>query len=210
MDITSPSYGLVVGSIPAGGVNKLKRCVMEIGKKLLDRQVLETKYKNARGNLLVVLAFTAINIVLLVTQSDTYFLFSAYIPYALVSVGMILCGMFPAEYYGEEFAGVEFYSSSIFAVFLAVAIVIMALYLISWIFSKKKKVGWMIFALVLFAIDTAGMLIIEGIALDSIFDIAFHVWVIVSLIQGIKAYSKLKKLLEEQVEILEEEQQIDS
>ena len=183
---------------------------MEIGKKLLDRQVLETKYKNARGNLLVVLAFTAINIVLLVTQSDTYFLFSAYIPYALVSVGMILCGMFPAEYYGEEFAGVEFYSSSIFAVFLAVAIVIMALYLISWIFSKKKKVGWMIFALVLFAIDTAGMLIIEGIALDSIFDIAFHVWVIVSLIQGIKAYSKLKKLLEEQVEILEEEQQIDS
>lgn len=183
---------------------------MEIEKKLLDRQVLETKYKNARGNLLVVLAFTAINILLLVTQSNTYFLFSAYIPYALVSLGMILCGMFPAEYYGEEFAGLEFFSSSLFFVFLAVAIVIMALYLISWIFSKKKKVGWMIFALVLFSVDTAGMLIIEGIALDSIFDIAFHVWVIISLVQGIKAYSKLKNMPEEQEIILAEEQIIEN
>ena len=76
---------------------------------LTERQVLETKYRNSRSNLLFVLIFTAINILLLVAQTNTYFLFSAYIPYALVGIGMLLCGMYPAEYYGQDYSSMEFF-----------------------------------------------------------------------------------------------------
>ena len=167
-----------------------------------NRQILQTKYKNARSNLLLVLVFTAINIVLLVAKSDVYFLFSAYIPYAFVTIGMAICGMLPSDYYVEELAGLEFLPTSVFVVFLGVALVITAMYLISWIGSKNNKSGWLIFALVLFAIDTVLMLL-SGIQLEGIIDIAFHIWVIVSLLMGINACSKFKKLPPEELETAE-------
>jgi len=68
------------------------------------------------------------------------------------------------------------------------------LYLLAWIMSSKNRVGWLTFALVLFGIDTVGMLLIGGIALESVIDILFHGWVIYYLISGIIAHNKLKKL----------------
>lgn len=173
---------------------------------LSNRQALETRYKNSRANLLLVVAFTVINIILLVTKSNTYFLFSAYIPYVLVDVGMLFCGMYPAEYYDEEFTGMRFLNPSVFAVFLVIALIIVALYFISWIFSKNNKVGWLIFALVIFAVDTAGMLVFMGFGVDGIIDIVFHVWVIISLAMGINACSKLKHLPAQEAYIPETEQ----
>ena len=45
--------------------------------KTSERYTLENKYNTTRYNLLLVIGFTLINIVLLVTNSDRYFLFSA-------------------------------------------------------------------------------------------------------------------------------------
>lgn len=163
-------------------------------EKVLDRHALENRFRSARSNLLWIVAFTVINIVLLVTNSNTYFLFSAYIPYFLVTMGMALCGMFPTEYYGEDLLWMEFLDRSVFTVFLVIAFVIVALYLISWIFSKNNKRGWLIFALVFFSLDTLGMFALEGFAIESIIDVVFHVWVIISLSLGIHACNKLKKM----------------
>ena len=66
------------------------------------REDYEQKYNSSRGQLLFVLAMTVINIVLLVSKSDLYFLFSAFIPYFLVDLGMYMCGMYPSEYYLED------------------------------------------------------------------------------------------------------------
>lgn len=164
---------------------------------LCERQKLENKYNSARMNLLWVVAFTAINIVLLVTNSGRYFLFSAYVPYLVMDLAMLLCGKYPAEVYAEYYPDMEFMSSTVFYVALAVAVVLIALYLVSWICAKKLKVGWMIFALVFFVIDTAVMLYLCGDIAANILDIVFHGWVIVSLIMGIIACGKLKKLPEE-------------
>lgn len=182
---------------------------MRQANNLSNRQVLETRCRNARHNLLYVVIFTLVNILLLITKSDLYFLFSAYIPYVLVSVGMMLCGMYPPEYYGQDISNVEFMNTSVFAILLAVALIITALYFISWIFSKKNKVGWFIFALVIFVIDTVGMLWSNGLGVEGIVDIIFHVWVIVSLALGINAYFKLKKLSVEEVENTEIEQNVE-
>lgn len=162
-----------------------------------QRQILENKYLNARGNILLVVALTVINIILLVTNSNTYFLFSAYIPYALVDIGMSFCGMYPAEYYVDFFDEIEFLPKEFFAVMLSIAIVILLLYFLCWIFSKKFKIGWLIAALVFFGIDTLAMFMINGFVIDAVIDYVIHVWVIFSFANGLVAYSKLKKLPDE-------------
>lgn len=161
------------------------------------RQVLESKFASARHNLLLVAAFTLINVILLATNSNTYFLFSAYIPYLLVDLGMAFCGMYPIEYYGGDLTGYVFMDKSFFVILLVIALVVLALYLLCWYLSQQNKAGWLIFALVFFSIDTALMLLLNGIAAESLIDIVFHVWVIYSLAAGIHANSKLKKLPEE-------------
>ncbi len=172
-------------------------------KMLSPKEELENKYKSSLSNLLLVMGFTAINIVLLITNSNTYFLFSAFFPYLCVDTGMYYCGMYPQEYYvGDE----VFLDKSFFAVMIAAAVVMLLLYLISWIMAKKQKVGWLIFALVMFVADTVAMLVLTEIGADSIIDIVFHGWVIVSLIMGVNAYKKMKNLPDE---VAEQEQEIE-
>lgn len=161
-----------------------------------QRQKLEGRYASSRHNILLVLAFTAINMVLLLANSNTYFLFSAYIPYAIVDLGMFLCGKYPAEIYGD-LSQYEFFGTEVLAICIAVAAVICVLYLLCWLFSKKKRVAWMIIALVMFVLDTALMLL-AGVSADNIIDVIFHGWVILSLSMGVAARFKLKKLPEEE------------
>lgn len=160
---------------------------------LPDRQNLEKKYNSARFNLLLVVAFTAVNIILLVTNSNSYFLFSAYVPYMIADLGMYYCGMYPDEFYGKNFTKADALSPSIFAVFIVIALIVLALYLVSWLLSKKKA-GWLIFALVFFAVDTVLMFVILGVSSEHIIDIIFHALVIGSLAMGINANYKLKNL----------------
>lgn len=159
-----------------------------------ERQALETKFANSRHNILIVLIFTVVNILLLVTNSNSYFLFSAYIPYLLADLGMYLCGKYPAEFYGEEYALAEFLPGGFLVVMLVIAAVILALYLLSWIFTKKGSKGWMVFALVFFSVDTGVMFFLNGISTDMIIDVVFHAWVIYSLASGVSVASKLEKL----------------
>lgn len=154
-------------------------------------EALEAKYKSSANNLLLVVIFTVINSVLLLTNANSYFLFSAYIPYFSVDLGMYLCGLYPQEYYyGDE----EFLGTEILAVFIAIAAVIVILYLLCWLFGKKKKIGWVIFAMVLFVADTAFLLYNSGFSSEYILDIVFHAWVLFSIGNCISIYFKMKKL----------------
>lgn len=176
---------------------------MSMPKTLSNRAALENRFKNSRGNLLLIVVFTLINIVLLATNSDSYFLFSAYIPYALVDLGMFLCGRYPDEYYGEEFADMEFFGSSVFTVFIIIAVLATAVYLLCWFLSNKNRYGWLIFALVLFVGDTLTMFLFLGISSEIVIDFIFHISVIVSLSFGISAGVKLKKISEDEIFIPE-------
>ena len=158
-----------------------------------ERARLEGKYKSSRFNLLLVIIFTVINIVLLVTQSNRYFLFSATVPYFIADLGMLYAGMYPEEFYFET--GITpLFDTTGFVFFLSVAILILVFYLICFMQSKNKKVGWLIAALVFISIDTAMCLLLYGF--EGILDIVFHGWVIFDIASGIKAYSDFKKLPE--------------
>ena len=182
----------------------------EVVQQGSERQILEAKYANSRHNTLLVVIFSVINMALLLTNADTYFLFSAYVPYLLTDIGMLMCGMYPEEFYVGELSAMEFLGKGFLGVMLAIAGVILLLYLLSWIFSKKNRVGWMIFTLVFFAIDTALLLLLNGIVLEMAVDYLIHAWVIISLAKGISAYYKAKKLPEDPVsEQIEEVVQVE-
>lgn len=174
-------------------------------EQLTPREAILNRYNSSRASLLFAIVFTVINMILVFCDSSRYFLFSLFVPYFLTYMGMFITGTLPAEVYGEEFATMEFLPPKAMAIMLVAAVVILILYILSWIFSKKQRVGWLIFALVMFAIDTVLMLVLQGIAADSIIDLAFHGWVIFDLSRGIYAYSQLKRLPQEEVAEADEE-----
>ena len=94
-------------------------------------------------------------------------------------------GLDPAEGY---------FPSVVLIAAIVVAVLIVAAYAMCYLFSGKHRVGWLIAALVFFAFDTLGLLFYYGIALDSLMDILFHIWVLYYLIAGVTAHYKLKRM----------------
>lgn len=144
------------------------------------------KYKNARYSLLIIVILSTVNLFSMIF-ADMYFLFSAYLPQILF------------------YAGHALYSESGMIKFLIVADVFAVIaiipYLLCWIFSKKR-VGWMIAALVMFSLDSLLFLIdyIPYIAagnFDGILDMVIRIWALGSLILGVKYGFRAKKEVEE-------------
>lgn len=141
----------------------------------------ENLIRSARYNLLVAIIFTVLNLVMLLVGSNRYFLFSTSIPYYLTYFGYLF------DHYtvgGYTLTG------------LTMAAVFVAAYAVFWFMSKKHS-GWFIAALVLFGVDTLAMLLLMLLFGDIgswLFEIVFHVWVIISLSRGIAAAAKLKNM----------------
>lgn len=147
-----------------------------------ERALLEKKYTEAYRNIYIVLAMTVINLVLLLTNSGRYFLFSASVPYLLVVVSQ--------AFYGEIAGG-------LFYVLIGIAALILLMYLLCGIFAGKGRKGWLVFALVMFALDSLVMLLLgigTNALADSIFDLVIHAMVLYSFISGISAANKLAKM----------------
>lgn len=148
------------------------------------RAIAQHKYNTARMNLLLVIAITAINVILIAAQTDTYLLFSASVPYIVSFIGVSV--------YAET--GII---ASLF-IFAAIALVLTVPYLVCWIFSKKNY-AWMIAALVYFCLDTVCMLYLFFGELSAILDVVFHAWILYYLIIGVKYGHQLKTLPEDEI-----------
>ena len=147
------------------------------------RAQLERTFSISRNNLLAVLAFTCINLVLALTQSDFFFLFSARIPLILLYI----------DAYEWTAGSYDFSMFGIIAAFSAVS-----LYAIFWGVAKKHR-AWIIAALVYFSLDillTVIFVLAAGVEFEvfSIIEIAFMAWILFYLISGTRAWSKLRKM----------------
>ncbi len=174
-------------------------------QNMTEGEKLTARYNGSRNNILLVVAFTLVNCVLLFTGSDSYFLFSAAIPYYFTMFGLYYTGRMPAEWY----EGVEDFlpdPDSVLYGYLAISVVIVAFFALAWVLSKKHGYGWLVAALLVFAGDTFAMFYFTGFGTDMIVDFVFHAWVLVSLTSGIIAAINLKKLPEEEPYIAQEGQ----
>ena len=138
---------------------------------------MANRYSKAVGNIWIVFGFTLLNIILSFVDYDSYFLFSAYIPYITV---------LEAAYYGTGMTTA-----------LAIAAAFLGAYLLCSILAGKGKPGWLVLAFVIFAVDSAAMVMEYGFDEDMILDLFFHAWILISLLSGILAYGKLKKVQKE-------------
>ena len=172
-------------------------------QNMTEGQKLTARYNSARHNILLVIAFTLINCVLYAVGSSSYFLFSAAIPYYLVMDGLYFTGKMPAEWYDVDFQPDP---DSFLYVCLAIAVVIVAFYALTWFLSKKHGYGWLVAALLLFVADTFVLFYFTGFTEDMILDIVFHAWVVISLARGVIAAINLKKLPEEEPYLAQEGQ----
>ncbi len=141
------------------------------------------KYASARSNLLLMVALTAINVILLALGSEMMMLFSATVPYIAVVFGIA----------GE--------TSASLIVGIGVAVVILTMYGACWLLSKKHY-GFMVAAMVLFILDTISMAFLYLFAgeVSGILDVIFHVWVLYYLIIGVKNGAALSRMPAEETE----------
>ena len=146
-----------------------------------NRSDMEKRLNLARSNLLVVIIFSAINIALVLLNTNITFLFTATCPTLIVQIGQL--------------ASEEARNSTILWIAGAISAVIVLLYTMCYFLSKKRGVFMMI-ALILFTIDTLVLVWLLTLGFDSsvLFDIAFHIWVLYYLIVGTKAWLNLKKM----------------
>ncbi len=162
--------------------------------ELSPRAKLMSKYNVGRANLLAMILITLFNVIMALVGNGSYFLFTAFVPYYVVLDGMYCCGKLSPEWYEGSMSEYIFLDSSYLVTMVAFALVILALYFVFWLLSKNQKSGWLIAALVLFGIDTVGLLYFYGLYLDILLDILFHAWILYYLISSIVAAKKLKDL----------------
>ena len=146
------------------------------------RNHLKMRYIQARGNLMLAVCLTAVNIVMLLLKFTGMFLFSVTVPYYAVLFGMV-----------EE-------TGTLFIPCLLFAAAILGVYFLCWLFSKKNP-GWMTAALVLFSIDTVCMLALYIWAQDfsGILDLIMHAMLLYYLISAVRANAKLQQLPPEEL-----------
>ena len=163
-------------------------------QNVTQTDIYEHRYSRARFSLLTAVILTVLNIILLVSGTNTYFFFSAFIPYLIADLGMALCGKYPEDYYTEELADIEFLDPSFLVIAVVIALCIAGIYLLCFFMSKKNNGIWLTVALIMFAIDTLSMMTGIMLAAEFLIDVAFHLWLIVDLALGLNAYTKLKAL----------------
>lgn len=116
-----------------------------------SREYLLRQVANGRYSLLLIVILTVVNLIMTILDTNTYFLFSASVPYYLVFVGMGIENGFVDGAWNVK--GTLTYTG------LVIALVIVAVYLLCWLLSKKRA-GWLTAALVLFIIDTVALVVI--------------------------------------------------
>ena len=150
---------------------------------------LASRVAGGRYSLLLVLIFTLVNLVMVLLDTDRYFLFSASVPYYMTFYGKAMDNGFTT--------GAWDVNGTYTMTALVVSAVILALYFLCWFLSRKKP-GWMAGALALFTLDTVALLLISyvlyGNILINLVDLLIHIWVLWELFQAVKSHKKLQTL----------------
>jgi len=132
-------------------------------------------FARSRSNLLLVVAFTTINLFLHLTGSDFFLLFSATLP--SLALGFL-------DSWGPAGSGVIVAFAAVF------------LYCLFWALAKRNRV-FILFALVFFTIDTIVffyLLFVVIAQFEGMFlvEVAFHLWIMFYLVTGAIAWYKLR------------------
>jgi len=150
-------------------------------------------FEKSRNNLLLVIAFTVINLVLIYFEAEVNFLFSATIPQFVLNVANVVAGS------TDE--------NIILIIGLVIAFLTVLPYFIFWILARRARV-LILAALIFFCIDSLLLIYLilnEKFNFSFLMEIVFHVWILYYLFTGVKAWYKLRGVSTDEYKTLQQE-----
>jgi len=137
-------------------------------------------FEKSRNNLLLVVAFTVINLVLIYFEAGVNFLFSATIPQFILNVAKVVAGST---------------DENIFLIIgLVIAFLAVLSYFVFWLLARRARVLILV-SLIFFCIDSLLLVYLvfnDDFNFSVLMEIAFHAWILYYLITGVKAWYKLR------------------
>ena len=155
---------------------------MENTEKHSEFEKLIKKFNSSRGNLLLVVALSTLNIILYLAGTDFFFLFSATFPMLTVV-------------WGEIFAA-SFDSNVFLFIGIALAFLSVSFYVVCYLLTNKYR-GWIVAALIALSLDSMLLLwLLTSFEFDisTIIEIAIRVWVMYYLVSGTRTWIALRKM----------------
>ena len=153
------------------------------------RAHLQQHVSNGRRTLIGLIILTVINLGLLLTNGDTYLLFSASVPYYLTWLGKVM---------DNSISGAVWTENGVFtATGLIVGMMILAVYFLFWVLSKKNS-AWLWAAVVLLCLDllalmAVSLLVLEGFG-STLVDVLIHIVAIYQIGKAAASWKKLQNL----------------
>ena len=155
------------------------------------KKLLKNKYHSSRIELLIAIALTIVNIILIFTASSVYLPFAPSFPSAIIFYYALNTGLLPGFDY-KAYNMYEFLDTSYLVVACIIAAAIIAAYTVFWFLSKKRPV-FLLVSLVFFSLDVVSILL--GFTLTTpIIDLIFHGIIIYYLYSGYRAAKQLEEL----------------
>jgi len=153
--------------------------------KVNRNALLQRKVKTGLGSYLTFVVFTYVNLVLVMLNADLSFPFSATVPQIPLIFGQIL--------YEAQGMSIFYVTGIIIALILASG------YLLLFFLSRKRVVPiWITIGFII--IDTIVMFLVSLDDIGSILvDLAFHIWVIVSMINLLRSRIELNRITREEL-----------
>ena len=105
-----------------------------------------------------------------------------------------MCGKMDNEFYVGKYADIEFLDNGFYVGMIALAFLIVGIYVLLWFLSKKYTFALVIAGIIVFADTVAMFFIYTTFAVDLIFDYAIHSLMIIMIFMGAHAGFKLKKI----------------
>ena len=175
-----------------------------MNKPIKTKEIYQRELMTSRMTLLLAVIFTVVNLVMVMFDDSTGFLFSAAIPHYTSFFFAFNCGILSEAYYESYYAVYEggkyaetwkeefpFLDPSIFWTVFVVSILIIIGLFVVWLFSKKHRVCSVItlaFYIVdtVFLLGTAFLLRMGGLSL--IMQLLFHAWIVYYAVLSVKAW----------------------
>lgn len=174
---------------PAGQPWTQGNPVYQPDPRAVEIQKHTKRFRHGRSSLLVLLILSAVNMVLMAVD-----LVGAYWPYSISMPYELLYFVKAIE---NDFVDGPWENGPLACVMLVLGFLVLAVYLLCWIFSKKKG-GWLMASAVLYTVDSVALVIYVFLVMESalpyLLDYGFHVLALVELYMGAVAQKKLSAL----------------
>jgi hypothetical protein len=156
----------------------------QMSREELTKAALQ--FRSARHNLLVVVVFTVVNLILFSTGADNNFLFSAPVPQFVLYSFMLEAAVL-------EEAGTP--NNALATIGFVAALLLTGVYFMISMLSQKVRM-LILFALIFFSFETfllfSAFLLTGNFYISDILTIAFCSWILFYLINGTRAWRKLR------------------